>query len=180
MKVVLCSHRVLCTKSVGDRVSLLSGIERPLNLIIILYACSQPVVSTGIIHSLHLADLQCFCQTPQACLCNCCRSHMPLCVCSFEKRSLSSQAPTQQQYNHKYLSQRGRDREQETLCHCRVRDYKLNCALLGDMSAQKLPASDITGEESFEKQGEAREAMLPVPLIFLCVQHKTKNVALPI
>lgn len=48
MKVVLCSHRVLCTKSVGDRVSLLSGIERALNLIIILYACSQPVVSTGI------------------------------------------------------------------------------------------------------------------------------------
>lgn len=44
--VMLCSHCVLCTKSVGDRVSLPSGIERALNLIIILYACSLPVVST--------------------------------------------------------------------------------------------------------------------------------------
>lgn len=73
------------------------------------------------------------------------------CVGSFEKRSLSCQAPTQQHSYHEYLFLRQRDREQETLCHCRVRDYKLNCTLLGDMSAQQLPASDIRREETVVK-----------------------------
>lgn len=70
-----------------------------------------------------------------------------------------------------------RDRERETLCHCRVRDYKLNCALLDDMSAQQLPASDIRGEESMKKEREAREAVYASSAInlalFVCskLQH---------
>lgn len=115
------------------------------------------------------------------------RASLSVCVCSFERRSLSSQVPTQQQYNHKYLSSRGRTREteRETLCHCRVRDYKLNCTLLGDMSAQQLPASDIRGEESREKEGEAREAAPASSAInlslFVCSkQNKNLASALPI
>lgn len=101
------------------------------------------------------------------------------CVCSFEKRSSFSQAQTQQQYNLVSLLRRQnqRDRERETLCDCRVRDYKLNCTLLGDMSAQQLPASDIRVEESIEKEGEAREAVHASSAINLsvCVQQTKKD-----
>lgn len=96
--------------------AVLSGNGRALNLIITLYACFHPNVSTGITTLITFGWFL-----------NVVAKHSPgmsvqflffffthACVCSSEKRSLSSQARAQQQFNHKYLSWRGRSRETES------------------------------------------------------------------
>ncbi len=152
--------------------------------LLFILSCLQ-TSAQALLHTFHLADFEGFLPTfPRhayaIALCPTCLS-----VGSLEKRSLSSQTPTEQQHNLKHLSKRGRatETERETLCHCRVRDYKLNCTLPCDMSAQQLPASNIRGEEGIKKEGKAREAVHASSAINLSVfvcskQKRTQPVSL--
>lgn len=168
MKVAVCGKHVLCTKSVGDGVSLLSGSDRALNLIIILHACSWPVVSAGI--TLLATSSWCVVflpDTPGMSVHLLSVAHASLRVFIWEQIFIqSSSDPAAVQPRVSLLE---RKRQRETLCHCRVRDYKLNCALLGDMCAQKLPASDITGVGKFGEAGECQGSHASREFIFVSV-----------
>lgn len=109
----------------------------------------------------------------------------PACVDSRDLYPVELRASGKKKPNKKkqqsILHRRGGDREQETLCHCRVRDYKLNCAAPGDTSAQKLPASDVAQERSAEQErrmwrGKESPASSTINLS-VCVCVSQKNVA---
>lgn len=64
-----------CTEPVAAVVTLLSGTQRALHLVVRLFASSNWLYFT------HYNE--CLCQTLQACPCGCCRSDIPPFVCSF-------------------------------------------------------------------------------------------------
>lgn len=189
------AQRTPCTlhaESAGDRVSLLPGIERALNSIVILLLRSSRERRHCFAHydeSIHSVRFFVLPRNPRhawaiavgrPCL-------SPACVDSRDlypvelRASGKKKSQTKKIKQQSILHRRGGDREQETLCHCRVRDYKLNCAPPGDTSAQKLPASYVAQERGAEQErrmwrGKESPASSTINLS-LCVCVSQKNVA---
>lgn len=154
----------------------LSGIGSALNLIIILYACSNPNVRAGITSfikpSWFWVFLPAFLRRAYAiALCHTC---LCVCVCSFEKRSLSSQAPTQQCSSiTTTISYRGRTGKTESegvsaTAGSEITNSIVLCSVTCLLSNFLLATSE--GRKVWRKRGRrGRFSLLPVPLIFLCL-----------
>lgn len=158
----------------------LSGVGRAPNLIIILHACCCPNMSTCITSLITCSWF--WVVLPDS-------PGMPMqllyvthaCVCSFEKRSSFSQAQTQQQYNLKYLSYRGRTRETgserlSATAGSEITNSIVLCWATCLLSNFLLATSE--GRKVWRKRGRrGRLSMLPVPLIFLFVCGKQKKIS---
>lgn len=94
--------------------TILSGIGRALSLIIILYACSHPNVRTGITSLIMSSWVWVFLPTFPRHVYAIPSCHTCLCVCSLEKRSLSSPAQPSVSINTSISSQE-RTRETESM-----------------------------------------------------------------
>lgn len=124
--------------------TILSGIGRALSLIIILYACSHPNVRTGITSLIKSSWVWVFLPTFPRHVYAIPSCHTCLCVCSLEKRSLSSPAQPNPASVLTQVSLLKREPERQRAWDSLLLQghWLQTCTPLGDTSVRQLPGSD--------------------------------------